>query len=274
MLMMQKVVLTMASFLAMVAALFGIFEVDYRLKFKAVALNKTIHTLTVDIPGCIGNIGKVSSDDEIPIFILNRDRLSNLQNALRSYKRLSSLWYVIICDHNSTYPPMLKYLNELTLSGTEVWRIQAQDWGEGLREMSNKIVHYLQFRPNLRHYVITDPDIILNGTSPDMLLFFAAVLEACPRVDVIGPALQISNIPQHYAKKTVVYKHESQFWTSVPATANWKEVSYHLVFQPIDTTFAMRRRTQPFQRLGGSMMRAYGTSLISLASIIGDENIS
>jgi hypothetical protein len=200
---------------------------------------------------------RVPSNIEIPIFILVRDRLNDLREALSSYKTLSSRWYAIICDHNSTYPPLLKYLADLKASGVEVWYIRSQTWEGALKEMATNIKIYLKLRPHLQYYVVTDPDISLNHTAPDLLLFQAAVLKACPSIQVIGPSLQISNIPDYYTKKAQVYKRQSPFWTSVPATATWDDINYHIAIHPIDTTFALRRSTTPFVRLEGLAARTY-----------------
>jgi hypothetical protein len=152
---------------------------------------------------------------------------------------------------------MVKYLNELAFTGVEIWYSGNRSWLEMLNDLSTNITRYLKQRPHLRYYIVTDPDIGLNGTADDLLLFMAGILNACPRVDVVGPALQISNLPTYYEKRDAVYKHESQFWTTVPGTAMWKDKAFHLAVQPLDTTFALRRSTFAFRRLTGVSVRTY-----------------
>jgi hypothetical protein len=207
----QKIAFMSIVILLIIVAVLTYYGVGLIHIFKTVSYNLNTHSIMVDLPGCMKKKLRVSSNIEIPIFILVRDRLNDLREALNSYKTLSSRWYAIICDHNSTYPPMLKYLADLKESGVEVWYMRNQTWEEALKVMSINISIYLKQRPHLQYYVVTDPDISLNGTAPDLLLFQAAVLTACPSVNVIGPSLQISNLPEYYSKKAIVYKHESQF---------------------------------------------------------------
>jgi hypothetical protein len=92
-----------------------------------------------------------------------------------------------------------------------------------------------------------------------------------PEYRVVGPALQISDIPSHFSKKYFssrnffkkifyqksVYEWESMFWTDVPNIATWNGIGYHVASQPIDTTFGMFRRDTQFKRLLRPSLRAY-----------------
>lgn len=253
----RKIILTMVFviFIIIISSLYlGIERIADLSKKRLIA---TTHYMTVDLPDCLTNKTVMRSDLEIPIFILVRDRLNNLRDVLSSYKKLSSNWHFIICDHYSTYPPMLKYLTELKKLGVEVWHIGNQTWSDALEDIANRITFYLKERPHLSYYVVTDCDISLRGTAHDLLLFLAAILKACSRVNAVGPALQISNLPDYYNKSKEVFEHESMFWKKVPATATWDDVSYNIALQPIDTTFAMRRSTSRFARLQQFTVRTY-----------------
>ncbi|CAF2019033.1 unnamed protein product [Rotaria magnacalcarata] len=214
-------------------------------------------SLTSDLKYCVGREGKVASNLQFPIFIITRDRVNSLRRAISSYNRLSTPWHLIICDHNSTYPPMVAYLDELKHRGVTIFHIRSSAWSEVIKDIRSYIQQYLAFHPDFKYYVVTDPDIGLNISAPDIMLFFAGVLETCPGVNVVGPALQITNIPDYYRMKQKVITHESQFWRSVPSMATWKGNSYHLAIQPIDTTFAMRRRTTAFVPLHDGTIRTY-----------------
>ena len=130
-----------------------------------------------------------------------------------------------------------------------------------MAESRSLIQNYLAERPAVQFYVFTDPDIAFLRTAPDVLLYYAGLLSVCPVYKVVGPGLQISDIPSHYKKilpngKSVFQQH-SKFWTTVPHIANWNGVGFHVVDHPIDTTFAMYRRDVPFNRLTRPSLRAY-----------------
>jgi len=155
---------------------------------------------------------------------------------------------------------MLEYLQKLETQNTTVIRFPEISWNQVLKLAKQKIELYLTKNPEVLYYVFTDPDIALVRTAPDILLFYAGILEACPHVNVVGPHLQISDLPQSYnrtiqvkerrqSKELSVVQRHSQFWTQVPNMATWNGLGYHLGFHPIDTTFAMRRRSLAFQRL-------------------------
>jgi len=205
----------------------------------------------------------VPSDLFIPIFIMTRDRISSFQQTLESYQRtFTSPFEIIILDHDSTYPPMVQYLQELKMNqGITVVPLKATNWTGGLTEANSIIQDYLDRHPSVQFYVFTDPDIAFLRTAPDVLLFYAGLLQSCPEFKTVGPGLQISDIPSRFTKKVSngkqVFEQHSRFWTDVPNIATWNGVGYHVAKHPIDTTFAMYRRNVPFKRLQGPSLRAY-----------------
>ena len=210
---------------------------------------------------------QVPNDLFIPIFLLTRDRLASLRKSLQSYRdTIKSPFDVIILDHHSTYPPTVKYLKHLTTTqNVSVVPLLQEDWKLALEEASQFIQGYLERNPRVLFYVFTDPDIAFIRTAPDVLLFYAGLLSSCPGYKVVGPALQISDIPTSFSKrvsqnnssKQSVYEWESKFWTGVPNIATWNGVGYHVATQPIDTTFAMFRRETRFERGTVPSLRAY-----------------
>lgn len=198
----------------------------------------------------------------VPIFILTRDRVHALQETLESYERtLSTPHEIIILDHSSTYPPMLEFLTRLQDERhVTVHTLPERVWDDALAHANRIMQEYLQQHPNVEYYVLTDPDIALIRSNGDILLFFAGLLASCADVNVVGPHLQISNLPPQYTRKYknhTVYEWESQFWKTVPYMATWKGIGYHFAEQLIDTTFAMRRRTQTFARITCPCLRTY-----------------
>jgi hypothetical protein len=215
-----------------------------------------INTMSTDAKGCEPSV--VPSDTFVPIFVLSRDRVTSLQQVLQSYNRtLSSPYEIIILDHFSTYPPMLEYLRELSSSGVRVHALKSPLWKDALKESGFVIQDYLAAHPHAAFYVFTDSDIALVRSSPDILLFFAGLLRSCKELNVVGPHLQISDIPDSYADRKKVLLHEKKFWSDVPNMATWNGVGYHVSRNPIDTTFAMRRRDLHFARLQNPCFRTF-----------------
>lgn len=204
----------------------------------------------------------IPSDLFIPIFVLSRDRLDALKKAVESYQQtISSPFDIIVLDHKSTYPPMINYLKRMQDEKQfTVHFLQNDKWNAALRESSRFIEQYLKDHPHAGYYVFTDSDIAFYHTQSDVLLFYAANLASCPKIEVVGPALKISDIPDHYTfgEASWLTGHKL-FWSSPPYLATWKGIGYHVVKQPIDTTFAMRRRNTIFKRMidGRNTLRCY-----------------
>jgi len=194
---------------------------------------------------------------------MTRDRVSSLKKSLHSYwNAIESPFEIIIHDHNSTFPPMVAYLKKLErIMNITVVHLEQGVWAHALEECRLFIQRYLELRPNILVYVFTDPDIAFLRTAPDVLLFYAGILQACPEYQVVGPALQISDIPSRFTHRAMhnrtVYELHSKFWTHVPNMATWNGIGYHVSSQPIDTTFAMRRRDTSLRRLTRPSLRVY-----------------
>jgi hypothetical protein len=228
----------------------------YRSHHHATLSIEKNNTMMTDWTGCSPAL--VRHDTLIPIFILSRDRLDYLRHAIQSYNStISSPYEIIILDHHSTYPPMLDYLRELKSSGVRVLSLQQQQFKAALTESAGIISRYLDDHPEVEFYVFTDSDIALERTPPDILLFFAGLLRSCPALNVVGPHMQISDIPTSYPKHDQLIKWESQFWKGVPKIATWNSIGYHFSEQRIDTTFAMRRRGQKFERHTAPSVRTF-----------------
>mmetsp|Transcript_25289 Transcript_25289/g.53418 ORF Transcript_25289/g.53418 Transcript_25289/m.53418 type:complete len:330 (-) Transcript_25289:109-1098(-) len=208
---------------------------------------------------------RVPDDTFVPIFMLTRDRITSLKKTIDSYyKTIKSPFEIIIIDHDSDYPPMVDYLKELEVEKKiTVHRLDGKlRWKQALEQSNDIIQDYLKEHPDVESYVFTDPDIAFEQSAPDVLLFYAGLLKACPKHKVVGPALQISDIPDYYTQTVFsvhnsVYEQHSKFWEKVPSIANWNGLGIHIVPQDIDTTFGMYRRETPFKRMTRPSIRAY-----------------
>lgn len=166
------------------------------------------------------------SPQDVPIFIVSFNRLHCLEQ-LVSWLEQCGFENIIIVDNNSTYEPLLQYLEKTShqtvrlsenLGHLAVWKC-------GLFE---RIV-------SSEYYIVTDPDVIPVAECPeDAILQFYNYLVAYPRVTKCGFSLCLDDIPKHYPLRGAVLDKEKKYWGRPLAEGN----SY---FADIDTTFALYR---------------------------------
>jgi len=186
----------------------------------------------------------------IPIFIISHNRLGVLQQSIESYyANIVTPIQLIIHDNASTYPPLLEYLSELEKNGATIYRHpENPPLDQMFLNVAATIADWLS-KNDADFYIVTDPDVTLDCTNPDILEFYAWLLQQLPDVVVVGPMLRIDDIPEFYPKRDrVIKKHMAQFWSHLPRTVAWKRRCYHILPCPIDTTFGMYRADYPWQR--------------------------
>ena len=90
---------------------------------------------------------------------------------------------------------------------------------------------------------MTDPDIELSNVNGNILEFYISLLHSHNNKFVVGPMLQIDDIPDFYSKKkAVLRRHTFQFWKKKPITVIWQNKPYNIQYSGIDTTFQMIHR--------------------------------
>ena len=160
---------------------------------------------------------------DIPVFIVNRNRLHALQRLVQ-WLLDTGTRRVVILDNASNYAPLLQWYQALP-SGANV--LQLPD-NHGPYVLWQQGVHRVLDTP----YVLTDSDVVPASFCPaDLIGTLLAQLERFPDAKKVGPALRIDNLPDHYAEADTVRKWESQFWE--------RPVAPGVFAAPIDTTFAL-----------------------------------
>ncbi len=160
----------------------------------------------------------------IPIIINNRNRITFLKKLIDSLK---SRGYnnIYILDNNSTYKPLLEYYKNTDCKVIILGKNLGFD-------ALNKIALYKKIKKN--YFVYTDSDILPNELCPnDFLNTFLSVLEKYPKIQKVGFALKIDDLPDFYENKQKVIDWESKFYKT--------EIENGLYLAPIDTTFALHR---------------------------------
>jgi hypothetical protein len=170
------------------------------------------------------------SRESVPIFIISRDRLSSLIE-LASWLLLAGHDEIYIVDNSSTYPPLVKWLDETDITVVRL----AENHGPLAPFIAGVVAQYAANR----RFVITDPDVIPTEESPlDAISYFSNLLDRYPDIVKVGFGLRIDDLPNRYRARSDVIAHEGQFWST--------EVEPGVYIAPIDTTFAIYRAGTPF----------------------------
>ncbi len=167
-----------------------------------------------------------------PIFVICRDKVSQLTQLLE-WLETSGYSNIILVDNNSTYDPLLEFLEKTEHSV--------------VRHPENMGPHRAIWRSGLipqhaasKYYAVTDSDVIPEPDCPaDALHFFHYALERYPDYLKAGFSLRIDNLPEHYAMADEVRLWERPFWMR-----RLEKGMYHAV---IDTTFALYRPDSEFE---------------------------
>ncbi len=193
----------------------------------------------------------VAKRQVVPIFIITCDRVTVLRQVIASYvATLDAVIEIVLHDNGSRYQPMLQYLAALEDEGVTVYRTGQRIRTAGqLDSVADSVDDWMARHPQTPHYVVTDPDVALDGSSADMLQMYADVLDSTG-IDVIGPMLRIDDLPDHYPLKAeVIKRHTAQFWHKEPRFLQWRGRAIAYQRAAIDTTFGMYRRGYRFHRL-------------------------
>ena len=180
----------------------------------------------------------------IPIFIITRDRLDVLLKCINSLKQIDTPYEIIIHDNLSTYEPLINYLKkELLKNNLKVYWNKRNE----LNDVKYTINDYFQKGCESNYYIVTDPDIELLEIKNDILEFYMFLLETNLNIDVVGPMLEINDIPDFYPlKQKVIESHTRQFWHKKPYSIKFKNNNFEIQNAPIDTTFGMYRKNFSF----------------------------
>jgi hypothetical protein len=191
----------------------------------------------------------------IPIFVIVKDRIKVLEQSMESWLTLiKSPIEIILLDQESTYPGMIEWLEEKKKEGMRVFRLKNTSptkankfpaLGGPVRQVCSEM--------NVLYYVLTDPDIMFETVSGDILEFYTYFLETNKSFDAVGPMLTIDDIPDHYPLKAEVIKRHTPFWEASgnysvigkPQLIKYKGNIIQYQVSPIDTTFALRRLGTP-----------------------------
>jgi len=168
----------------------------------------------------------------IPILIINYNQLENLKY-LVSFLLDRDFKNIVIIDNKSTYPPLLKYYEEIKNQITI--EMMSDNCGHMVFFENKK----LQEKYGSGYYCITDADIRPNDNLP--VNFLETLIETLDKYQFsilkAGFALDLESIPDYYPFKDKVIKWEQQFWEN--------QLEPNIYRAGIDTTFALYKPQYP-----------------------------
>jgi len=185
----------------------------------------------------------------IPIFILTFERLTVLKKSIQSYcDYIKTPFEIVIIDFGSTYEPTVDFLRHLEYEGKKVyWKERIFSKHDKEKPIQEAIRDYFENHPR-SNYVITDPDIALDNVEGNVLEVYAYLLEAFPKIPIVGPIMRIDDIPDHYPGKEGVVNWEKKLNSRSVKFIQYKGKTIKYIHSYLATTFRMNRAGTLFRK--------------------------
>ena len=175
-----------------------------------------------------GSSHKVLTIDDLyktPVIITSFNQLEYLEKLI-DFLLARGFSNVVIIDNNSTYKPLLDYLDSIQ-NKVKIHRLKKNYGHLVFWKRYDLFVKY-----GKGYYVVTDPDIVpLESCPEDFMVKFQSILLQNKKRMKVGFGLQIDDIPLSNPNREKVISWESKFWKT--------KVSDGVFDADIDTTFAL-----------------------------------
>lgn len=169
----------------------------------------------------------------IPVIINNRNLLTWPKAMVERIQRYEGVGEIVIVDNESTYPPLLEWYD------TNPCRIERHENVGIAAPWLKQTVAGL----NSKFYVVTDPDMGLEDTPDDTLLYLQDKMNSL-NIDKIGLGLDWQRVEDKSPYYKRLHLYEKDRWEKSPVQENvYMDVQ-------IDTTFALYR--VPVYFIGGA----------------------
>jgi hypothetical protein len=189
-----------------------------------------------NIEEAFSSLDKNSIPFIIPVFNL----VSSLKIAIEQFNKLG-IENFIICDNNSTYQPMVEYLDEISKD----FRVLYLNGNVGPR-IYITVEEFINMLPE--YFVLTDPDLVYNENLPKN--FVEQMINKMNKLNYsrIGFALEINleDEKEKFFNNEVVQRTEQKFWQDELDKMDDGSPVYAAL---IDTTFAIYNKEKVIQSL-------------------------
>jgi hypothetical protein len=201
----------------------------------------------------------------VTLVIPTRDRLGYLKQLLHwAANGNTGVKKIVIFDMESTYPPMVEYLQQLDFFTHHIGedkllvKVHYVRNGGARSLFSSPYARGLikqEIAPNER-FLLSDPDVLPEIKTGKQVLVNAMhkVLDLYPRTAKVGCALRIDDLPDHFPQKNKVRGWEQRFWLN--PIEDHRQFHGRLYKADVATTFCMVRKIDALSRTAdGPAMR-------------------
>jgi glycosyltransferase involved in cell wall biosynthesis len=203
------------------------------------------------------NADKDLIPDDVPIIIPTFNTPSYLKSMIDQLEKRG--WTnIIICDNNSTYPPMIDLLEELSKTYHVVrW---SENYGPRYYTENKDICSRMP-----KYFIVTDPDLILNDDMPRNAINKMKRIVDMYGVSKVGLAIDIHSEEERdrFFSTSQVDDWEGRYWNVKVDKYPEKDDLYAA---PVDTTFALYNRDRFLAEIDNvPMQMTCNTSAIRIA---------
>lgn len=195
------------------------------------------------------------SPNEIPVIIPTFNLPSYLNMMIDQLESVGVSNY-IVCDNNSTYPEMIKYLDRLICDNKNVVRF-SENLGP---RIFCETKEFLSILPE--YFIITDPDILFNKNLPNNFIEKMKRVIETYDVSKCGFAIDIFDSRDKFFKGHDIDTWEGIYWQY--KIEKYPEVD-DLYYAPIDTTFSLYKKSKLINELMATRSGVTSTSSIRIA---------
>lgn len=207
----------------------------------------------------------------IPIVILNRDRLEPLKLLIKSLQ-VRNYNNIIIIDNQTTFEPTLNWYKE---SNINVFynNIHETLYDNGTFYRLAFEIKYQKFVDIVKdYYIFTDSDVIPFEEIPEN--FIDDMVRICSKYNLhkVGLGLKIDDLPINDVIAQKAYEIEKPYWDS-----RVDDQEFELYHAPIDTTFAVYSPNSPAlwgdncYRMGGKYIAKHAPWYYDINNLPEDE---
>ena len=171
--------------------------------------------------------------DNVPIVIPTFNTVSYLKFMIDQLE--DRAWTnIIVADNNSTYPPMIKYLNSLADRHNVV--LMGDNFGPRIFTENKDICSSMP-----KYFIVTDPDLIFNKNMPLTAINKMRRVVDMYNLSKAGLAIEIHDDEERgrFFNADQVDRWESNYWNR---PINQYPEKDQLYAAPIDTTFCLYNR--------------------------------
>jgi hypothetical protein len=209
------------------------------------------------------DFSKIAPDATL-VILNNFNRYTSLVNLVNWLHQLDDKVAILILDNASSYPPLLEYYQLIQREpDVQVINLNYNSGLEGLAHLTRYLTHF-------KYLVVSDADLEPYPNTPKNILSqMRYLLDKYPAYEMVGPSLEINDLPSYHSITSAVTRWESQFWPPRAKCLNGE------CFEGlIDTTFAMYRSAKKIMEIRPALRMSRPYTLKHCDWYLDPDNLS